>query len=188
MTRPKRREALLEAACTVVADGGVGACSFEAIADAAGVAKTLPYAYFESVDEVLLSLFDHVIGELDTEIEQVVATQASFEELLRRSLDVWFDAVRTRGALIAALLDGRAHLGLADRIRQRDKRSNKLWHDVVAAHLGLGDPDAHLLAVMLNTSATGVIQLWVARRGSRADLLDAYVAMVAGAAAALQSR
>ena len=188
MTRPKRREALLEAASSVVADGGVGACSFEAIADAAGVAKTLPYAYFESVDEVLLSLFDRVIGELDAEIEQVVGSGGTFEELLRRSLDVWFDAVRTRGPLIAALLDGRAHLGLADRVRQRDKRSNKLWHDVVAAHLGLGDPDAHILAVMLNTSATGVIELWAARRGRRPDLVDVYVAMVTGAATALQPR
>ena len=52
MSRPERRRALLDAAADLVRRAGVGAVSFEAIATETGVAKTLPYAYFESTDEV----------------------------------------------------------------------------------------------------------------------------------------
>jgi AcrR family transcriptional regulator len=186
MKREDRRAALLQAAEELIDERGIGAFGFEALAEAAGVAKTLPYAYFESKDEVLLALFDRVIGGLDAEVEAVARSGGSFEEVVRGSLEVWFDAVRDEGRLLAGLLDGRAVPGLAPAIRRRDRASHKLWHDVVVEHLGLGDPSAHVLAAILNESATGVVQLWVARRGSRAELVETFVLATLGAAAALR--
>jgi len=60
--------------------------------------------------------------------------------------------------------------------------------DLVASRFSLGDREAHVLAAMLNSTATATVELWLARRGSRHDLVDAFVAMAAGAAAGLARR
>ena len=186
MSREDRREFLLDTAASLVEQGGVGAVSFESVADAAGVTKSLPYAYFEAKDEILLTLFERVIGRLDAEVEEVLEGDGDFEEIVRRSLDVWFDAVRDHGRLVAALLDGRSVSGLDAAIRRRDRQSHKRWHDLVADRFGLSDPDAHVLAAMLTTTATAVVELWVRRKGPRAGLVDAFVAMAVGAADGLR--
>lgn len=188
MSREARRAALLDAAAAIVDASGAGALSFELLAQEAGVAKTLPYAYFESRDEILVTLFDRVIGELDARVAEVVQGGGDFAEVVRGSLDVWFDAVNDHGRLVGALLDGRGVPGLAASIRRRDRASHKLWHDLVVEVFDLADPEAHLLAAMLNTTATATVELWVRRRGSRADLVDRFVDMTTGAAAALARR
>ena len=185
MTREDRRRWLLDAATALVEQGGVGAVTFEAVADAAGVAKTLPYAYFDSKDEILLTLFDRVIGELDDQVEAVLAGGGEFADVVRRSLDVWFDAVRDHGRLVGALLDGRSVAGLDAAIRRRDRQSLKQWHDLVADRFHLDDPEAQVLAAMLTSTATAVVELWARRKGTRAGLVDAFVAMAEGAAAGL---
>ena len=187
LPREERRRALLDAAGDLVAESGVAAFSFESLAARAGVAKTLPYAYFDSADDVLGALFDEVVGDLDQRIEAVVGAGGALGDLLRRSLDVWFDAARSQGRLIDALLDGRAAPALADRVHRRDRRSRRLWHDVLAQQDGLGDLHAHVLAVMLTDGATGVVKLWVSRKGSRSDLEDAFVTMALGAIDAVRT-
>jgi AcrR family transcriptional regulator len=186
MSREARRDGFVEAAAELVENGGVAALSFDALATAAGVAKTLPYAYFGSVDELLQTLFVQVIGAIDDRIEVILGGDQAFAVVVERALTVWFDAVRDHGALVAALLDGGAHPGLATAIRRRDRASHKRWHDLVGERFGLGDPDAHLLAAMLTTSATAAVQLWATRRGTRGALIERFVTMAEGAAAALQ--
>ena len=190
MSRAARREAFLDAAATIIEAGGVGALSFESVAGEAGVAKTLPYAYFESVDDILVTLFERVIGAIDATIERILSStdEAAFGVVVERALEAWFDAVAGHGRLVAALLDGRAHPGLAAAIRRRDRASHEQWHDLVADRVGLDDHDAHLLAAMLTSTATATVGLWTGRRGSRASLVAGFVAMAEGAAAALAAR
>lgn len=188
MSRQLRRESFLDVAAALVDDGGIGALSFESLADAAGVAKTLPYAYFDSKDEILLTLFDRVIGSIDGQVEAVLTGDHDFEVLVRRSLDVWFDAARGHGRLVGALLDGRSVPGLAEAVERRDRASHKLWHDLVADRFGLADADAHLVAAMLNTTATATIELWITRKGSRSALVDSFVVVASAAVAALAAR
>lgn len=188
MTREARRAWLLDAAAVLVDEAGAGALTFEAIAKAAGVAASLPYAYFTSRDEVLVLLFDRVIGGLDEMVEAVLVGEEDFETVVRRSLEVWFDAARDHGRLVGALLDGGAVPGLATAVRRRDQASHDLWRGLAASRFSLGDSEADVLAAMVNRSATATIELWLTRRGSRQDLVDAFVAMVAGAAAGLVGR
>jgi AcrR family transcriptional regulator len=189
MSREARREAFLDVAAELVQAGGVAAVSFESVATAAGVAKTLPYAYFDGVEDILVTLFERVIGGIDAAVDAVLSTDSlAFGEIVASALGVWFDAVADHGRLVAALLDGRAHPGLAAAITRRDRASHKRWHDLMAERLGLDDPDAHLLAAMLTSTATATVGLWVGRRGSRAALVAGVVAMAEGAAAALVSR
>jgi AcrR family transcriptional regulator len=188
MSRHDRRESFLDVAAALVDDAGIGALSFESLADAAGVAKTLPYAYFDSKDEILLTLFDRVIGSIDGQVEAVLTSGEDFEHLVRKSLDVWFAAARGHGRLVGALLDGRSFPGLAEAVERRDRASHKLWHDLVADRFGLTDSDAHLVAAMLNSTATATIELWIARKGSRTALVDSFVTVASAAVAALEAR
>jgi AcrR family transcriptional regulator len=188
MSREGRRAFLVDTAAELVDREGAGALTFEALAEAAGVTKTLPYAYFESRDEVLLILFERVIGALDAEIEGVLQREASFEDTVRASLGIWFDAVRDHGRLVGALLDARSVPGLAVAIRRRDRASHKRWHDLVVERFEVHDRDAHVLAAMLNSTATATVWLWTSRRGTREALVDAFVVMATGAATALQER
>jgi AcrR family transcriptional regulator len=186
MSREARRARFLDAASEVVETGGVAALSFESIASTAGVAKTLPYAYFDSVDEILLTLFDRVIGAVDARIESILAGDEPFGRVVAQALGTWFDAARDHGPLVRALLDGQAHPGLAEAIRRRDRASHKRWHDLVADRFALDDRDAHLLAAMLTSTATATVGLWASRRGSRTALVDGFVRMAEAAAIALQ--
>jgi AcrR family transcriptional regulator len=161
--------------------------TFDAIAAETGVTKTLPYAYFPSVDEVLVALFDETIVPVDRAIRRVVAGGDTFEETVRAAIGVWFDAIRKDGAAVAGLLGGSAVPALAARIERRDVRSHKLWHDVAVDRLGIADPAAHVFAAMLNSTATSVVGLWVDRRGSRDELIDAFASMASAAAIALGS-
>lgn len=192
MSRDDRRRSLLDAAEAVIEREGVGACSFEAVALDAGVAKTLPYAYFDSLEDLLVTVFDDVIGTLDAAIEETVRSGlqegASFGTLLERSLAHWFDAVSSRGRLLAALLDAGGVASLRGAVRARGRRSQKLWHDVAVDVLHLDDVNAHLLSSLANRGATGLIDLWVRRRGSREGLTASYVAALEAAAAALRTR
>lgn len=184
MTRAARRDALLDAAAGLVADGGVASLRFDALAHAAGVAPSLPYAYFEDVDEILLTLFDRVIGELDDRVAELAAGDDDLPTLLADALAVWFDAVRDHGRLVGALLDGAATPALAAAVRRRDLASHKRWREVLLANTDADGADVEVLAAMVNVTATATVQLWVGRRGSRAALTEAFVRAVVAAAGA----
>ena len=187
MRREDRRAAFLGAAAAIVEEGGAGALTLDALAARAGVAASLPYAYFDSKEELLLLLFDQVIGGLDEQVDGVLADEAAgLDELVRRSLDVWFVAAHDHGRLVGALLDGASIPGLRAAVARRDEASHERWHRVVAERLDLPDPEAHLFAAMLNRSATATIELCLSRRGSREALTAAFVAMAQGAAAGLR--
>ncbi len=186
MRREDRRAFLLDTAAALIDQGGLGALTFEALAEAAEVTKTLPYAYFESKDEILLTLFDRVIGGLDDAVESLLASDADFETIVEQSLDVWFAAAKDHGRLVGALLDGRSIPGLAAAVHRRDRASSKLWHDLVVERFGLRDSEAQVLAAMLNTTATATVELWINKKGSRANLIEAFVKMSSSAARGLQ--
>jgi len=182
MSREDRRASFLDVAAALIDEAGIGALTFESLADAAGVAKTLPYAYFDSNDEILLTLFDRVIGNIDGQVESVLSSDDDFETIIRLSLDVWFDAARDHGRLVGALLDGRSFPGLGAAVKRRDRASHKLWHDLVVDRFGLADREGHLLAAMLNATATSTIELWIARKGSRSGLVASFVTLASAAA------
>lgn len=178
MSREDRRKALLDAAARVLHHHSLAELSFELVADEARVSKTLPYTYFESPAEIAVTLFESVIGRVDRETEQVVASVAGFEDQLRSSLALWCDAIEEDGRVVHALLDGRSVPAVRPLIDARDRAAVALWRDRVSDEFGLSADDATFVATMLTSAATATLQLWVRQRQPRDDLLDRFVRAV----------
>jgi len=142
MTREGRREALLAAAARVLHRHSLAELSFELVADEAGVSKTLPYTYFASPAEIAVSLFESVIGRIDRETDEVVASVPGFEARLRATLELWCDAIEADGRVVHALLDGRSVPAVRPLIDERDRAAVALWRGEVVDELGLSAADA----------------------------------------------
>ena len=89
--RTDRRRAILNAALTVFANHGYHSASVSMIAQEAGVSKGLMYNYFESKEQVLLTLvndlFDEVVAKMRITPGEVF-TQDRFIELITLSIDI----------------------------------------------------------------------------------------------------
>jgi AcrR family transcriptional regulator len=89
--RTDRRQAILNAALTVFANHGYHSASVSMIAKEAGVSKGLMYNYFESKEQVLLTLvndlFDTVVDLLRITPGEVL-TRERFIELIDLQIDI----------------------------------------------------------------------------------------------------
>lgn len=178
MTREGRREALLAAAARVLHRHSLAELSFELVADEAGVSKTLPYTYFASPAEIAVSLFESVIGRIDRETDEVVASVPGFEARLRATLELWCDAIEADGRVVHALLDGRSVPAVRPLIDERDRAAVALWREQVVDELGLSAEDATFVATMVTAGATAILQLWVREGRARQEYVDRFVVAV----------
>ena len=81
MSREGRRAALLDAAAAGLRRRERTPLTFEAIATEAGVSSTLPYKYFDSIDDVAEALYRQVVGTVDDETDVLLCRSRA---LLRR--------------------------------------------------------------------------------------------------------
>ena len=97
MTRPQskkkkrggdKRERILQAATKVFARKGFYATRVSEIAKAAGVADGTIYLYFENKDDVLISIFEDRITRLLAILEDVVHSEGSVEDRVRRIVEL----------------------------------------------------------------------------------------------------
>ncbi len=83
-----KRERILRAAVEVFARQGFYKTRVSEVAKAAGVADGTIYLYFDSKDQLLLSLFEDRIEKLLTFLAKEIAALASPEEKLRRIIEL----------------------------------------------------------------------------------------------------
>ncbi len=108
-----KRERILRAAVKVFARKGFYATRVSEIAKAAGVADGTIYLYFESKDDVLVSLFQDRIVKLIAALEEAIAAEGDFDARFRRVVE-----------LQLGLLDGRREL--AEVVTVNLRQSSKL--------------------------------------------------------------
>jgi AcrR family transcriptional regulator len=89
--RGERKQQILEAALQVFAEDSYHGSSIASVAKRANISKGLIYNYFESKEEILMTLvtelFDEAIALMDLDFEQPL-TKEKFTELIGKSLDV----------------------------------------------------------------------------------------------------
>jgi AcrR family transcriptional regulator len=160
MARDDRRAALLDAAVRVLQHRVLADLSFEAVAEEAGVSKTLPYSYFDSPAEIAIALFERVVGTIDETTDQIIRSALSFDEKVRATLHLWSDAIESGGQLVHRVLDSKAVAALQPLIERRDRHSVEIWADALAKEFSLTASDAEFVAVMLTSAATSTLRYW----------------------------
>ena len=176
MSREGRRAALLEAAAQLLR--GRAPLTFEAIADAAGVSSTLPYKYFDSVDEVAEALYLEVVGAVDDETDRVLADpDRSFDEKVRDTVTLWAETIRRDGVLLLRLADGAAHPSLARLIDERRERAVDVWAEQVEAEFGVDPGTSRLIAASITAGSSAILQRWTRDRLDRDRVIELFVAM-----------
>jgi AcrR family transcriptional regulator len=98
-----RREALLDAAATLLVDEGLYRFTMEALAAAAGVSKALPYQHFGNATAVIAALYEREIGALGTSIRDATRAVEGREARISASVRAYFDLVEERGPVLVHL-------------------------------------------------------------------------------------
>ena len=180
MSREARRASLLDAA-TDLLRAGPATLSFEAIAEQAGVSPTLPYKYFESVDEIAGELYARIVGAVDDETDRILAdADLGLDDKVRATLHLWCDTLRDEGPLLLRLTDDVAHPSLSSAVEARRERAVDVWQAELEASLGIDGADARLLAATLTAGSTAVLRRWIRDRLDRREVIERFVVMTRG--------
>ena len=129
----RRKIAVLEAACRVIADRGADATRFADVAAASGVpVSTLQY-YFGSREDLLVAAFRHAssteIAELEAEVAGIADPWEQLERILVRSLTGYEPDAPDAGRLWIESW----HFGIRDPEMRADAlRDNTAWRALVA--------------------------------------------------------
>lgn len=134
----ERRHQIIEAAIRAFGGKDPGDVSFEAVAEAAGVSRSLVYTYFGDRGRLFAAAYVHALSVLDEEIDAALGDVVDDRERLRLSMRSYLDFTRANplmGNVITAAGSSR-HPAVRDAVIARA--------DFIARQLGTG-PDGGLL-------------------------------------------
>lgn len=101
---PEKRKALiLDHTADIVAREGVAQLSVEQIGQAAGISKSLVYAYFPNLTEVLRALYAREMRSLRRLQAEAAENARTFEDLVRSVTHVYLGYISDRGRIIERL-------------------------------------------------------------------------------------
>lgn len=99
MSKPARRERLVATAQEVFGDRGFHGTTMELVASRAGVARSLLYAHFESLEDLYVACVRAARAELDQRfVDASILNQGHPRDQLRAGLTAYFRFVAERGA------------------------------------------------------------------------------------------
>jgi AcrR family transcriptional regulator len=105
----RSREALLDAAIELIADGGYTATGVDAIARRSGVVKSALYWHFGSKDGLLVAALERTAREWVSELEAAVVVDAEpaqrLENLLQHVRDLFLDRPERIRLILSALIE-----------------------------------------------------------------------------------
>lgn len=181
LSAEERREHFLDVTAQLVLEKGAEAVTMESVAAAAGVSKGLGYAYFSNRNELLLSLLNRELGELQSRSEEEIRKAVDFESRIRGSIRAWFDVMSERGALIGTLMQASSIQGpLAERRKRYNSELQEFYGRLGEKEFGIPRAKAVVAAGILLAGMTGMVDRW--RAGDPRDLLEeTYVEVVMGA-------
>src|SRR5262245_55757880 len=101
--KPGKRERILEAAVRVFAEKGFYGAKVSEIAREAGVADGTIYLYFKSKDDLLISLFEDRMAQINGALREKLATEPNALARLRRFIEMHLELVENRRELVEVL-------------------------------------------------------------------------------------
>jgi AcrR family transcriptional regulator len=182
LARTDRRDALLDAAATMVSAGEIDHVSMEEVAERAGVSRALVYKHFANRSDLVAALFERESAHLHARLAADVAQAVSLEQMLRALIRGALHAQAERGATFAALVSsggGRGHRSVQAR---RDGQTLRSFARRAMAEFGTDEATATVaLAISLGSIGT-VLARWRSHPtpAHAQQLEDAFVAMAVG--------
>jgi AcrR family transcriptional regulator len=191
LARDQRREAILDVAATMVADGGVDAVSMESVAERAGVSRPLVYKHFADRHDLLDALYKRESDIVHAELAEAVTGAETVEGMFRALVRGALRAEATRGAAFAALRAA----GMRTRERRyeqrlRDRTTLRYFARRAEIEFGIEPRSARVGVAILLGAIDAVLAQWRLRpTADNAELLeDAYVQLVVGGLSRLTTR
>ncbi|MFK0257194.1 TetR/AcrR family transcriptional regulator [Streptomyces sp. NPDC090445] len=155
--RSMQRRALLDAARTLLSEGGTEALTFPALAQRTGLARSSVYEYFRSraavVEELCAVDFPVWAAEIETAMEQAATPEAKIEAYVRSQLGLVGDR---RHRAVVAISASELDAGAREKIRAAH---GGLVAMIVEALSALGQEQPKLAAILLQ----GVVDAAVRR-------------------------
>jgi AcrR family transcriptional regulator len=153
-----RREQLVVAAASLFEAHDPTLVTFEAVADAAGVSRSLVYAYFGDRGGLFAAVYLRNLERLDAELGRAIDAQLSDETRLRRIVRCYLEFARdNEGAWqVIAAAGALAHPAVRGARRDRIERIAAAWD---------GTPEARLVATAVVALLEAGVHHWYEERG-----------------------
>jgi AcrR family transcriptional regulator len=154
--RTMQRGALLDAARTLLSEGGTEALTFPALAERTGLARSSVYEYFRSraavVEELCAVDFPLWTAEVEAAMAAADTPEAQIEAYVRAQLTLVGDR---RHRAVVAISAGELDAGAREKIRAAH---GGLITMVVAALSGLGHSEPRLIAILLQGTVDAAVR------------------------------
>ena len=143
---------ILDAADTLIDEGGVEAVTTRAVADRAGVTYPSLYRFFADRDEILDQLVTHHLAALDA---QAVAAERTWQitsvrDVIDRELDLHVAYFKEHPSAARLWLSGRSSPAVVTQVRQRAQvLAERLRQVLVAANFAPSDTDPRVLLLVV---------------------------------------
>ncbi|TXS06573.1 TetR/AcrR family transcriptional regulator [Streptomyces sp. col6] len=154
--RTMQRGALLDAARSLLSEGGTEALTFPALAERTGLARSSVYEYFRSraavVEELCAVDFPVWAAEVESAMERAGAPEEKIEAYVRRQLDLVGDR---RHRAVVAISASELDAGAREKIRAAH---GGLIAMIVEALGDLGHEEPRLAAMLLQGSVDAAVR------------------------------
>jgi AcrR family transcriptional regulator len=178
LSRGDRREQLLDATATLLVERGDGAVTMERVAEWAGVSKALPYSHFDNSDDVLVALYQRVVGELGERVVTALETSDPEDDRVALLVATYFDTVADLGPILGAVTapgSRTSELGDGDR-----KVGPRFVARILTTYFDMPREHARGAGPILLGALTGAVLGWRDRAASRAELEALATAAIRG--------
>ena len=143
---------ILDAADTLIDEGGVEAVTTRAVADRAGVNYPSLYRFFADRDEILDQLVTHHLAALDARAVAAERTWqiTSVRDVIDRELDLHVAYFKEHPSAARLWLSGRSSPAVVTQVRQRAQvLAERLRQALVAANFAPSDTDPRVLLLVV---------------------------------------
>lgn len=133
----KRRSLILDHTADIVARDGIALLSIEQIGREAGISKSLVYAYFPNLTELLRALYQRELRRLRRLQVDATSTANSFEALVRSITHVYLSYIKERGLIIERLQSEPSVSNMHDATEFSRDLAVDYLADIATAHFNL---------------------------------------------------